>query len=450
MAATIKIKNSSTAGAAPTASDLVQGELAVNVTDKRLYTENSGGTIVELGTNPSVPVTFPDGSASAPSLTNDGDTNTGLFFPAADTVGITTGGTERARVDSSGNLGFGITPSAWGTTTLKAIQMGGGALALSSGGAGAGDGSLTWNGYYNGTNWIYVYTGGAASRFRLNESGAAWFTSASGTAGNTITFTQAMTLDASGNLGVGATSMPAKLTVQTGGRYNLEIQPDASLPYIQAYDRTGSAFTDFALLANNLRFYTGGSERARIDSSGNLLVGTTDSSPSAGNGVKLQKNRSGLSEYNAVSVVSNANNAGYSSYELYTSTGTTGYKFYVLYNGGISNFSANNVNLSDRREKTDFEPAGDYLAKICAIPVQTFNYINQGEDDQGKTLGVVAQDVQAVAPELVTETKLGTDGEGETRLAIYQTDLQYALMKCIQEQQAIIESLTARITALEA
>ena len=53
MATKIVTKNSSTSGSAPLASDLVQGELAVNVTDKRLYTENASGTIVEVGTNPS-------------------------------------------------------------------------------------------------------------------------------------------------------------------------------------------------------------------------------------------------------------------------------------------------------------------------------------------------------------------------------------------------------------
>ena len=53
MATKIITKNSSTATSIPTAGDLVQGELAVNVTDKRLFTEDSGGAIVELGTNPS-------------------------------------------------------------------------------------------------------------------------------------------------------------------------------------------------------------------------------------------------------------------------------------------------------------------------------------------------------------------------------------------------------------
>ena len=82
--------------------------------------------------------------------------------------------------------------------------------------------------------------------------------------------------------------------------------------------------------------------------------------------------------------------------------------------------------------------------------MQTFNYIDQNlEEDGGLTLGVVAQDVQAVAPELITEGNWGTKENPKMRLEIYQTDLQYALMKCIQEQQTLIESLTARLTALE-
>ena len=54
---TIVTKNSSTASAVPTTSDLVQGELAVNLTDKRIFTENNATQIVELGTNPSTVTT---------------------------------------------------------------------------------------------------------------------------------------------------------------------------------------------------------------------------------------------------------------------------------------------------------------------------------------------------------------------------------------------------------
>jgi len=120
-------------------------------------------------------------------------------------------------------------------------------------------------------------------------------------------------------------------------------------------------------------------------------------------------------------------------------------RFIVRSNGGIANYSANNVNLSDRREKTNFAPAGDYLAKICSIPVQTFNYIDQNiEEDDGLTLGVVAQDVQAVAPELVMESNWAKEGEEpKMRLSIYQTDLQYALMKALQELKAEFDAYKA-------
>jgi hypothetical protein len=152
--------------------------------------------------------------------------------------------------------------------------------------------------------------------------------------------------------------------------------------------------------------------------------------------------------------VTDFNNA---SNEVIYYQGNATARFYVLSNGGIYNYSGNNSNLSDRREKTNFAPSKSYLDTVCAIPVQTFNYIDQNmEEDGGLTLGVVAQDVQAVAPELVKESNWGTQDEPKMRLSIYQTDLQFALMKSIQELKAIndtqaetINALTARIVALE-
>jgi hypothetical protein len=118
-----------------------------------------------------------------------------------------------------------------------------------------------------------------------------------------------------------------------------------------------------------------------------------------------------------------------------------GLQFRVKSNGGIDNYSGNNTNLSDRREKTDFAPAKSYLETICAIPVQTFKFINQ-EDDL-LNLGVVAQDVQAVAPELVNESDWGSKEEPKVRLSVYETDLMYALMKSIQELNAKFEEYKA-------
>ena len=80
------------------------------------------GTLTSTGVN-----TFPAGSASAPSITTTGDTNTGVFFPAADTAAITTGGSERMRIDSSGRLLVGTTTARSDffntTTVIPAFQV---------------------------------------------------------------------------------------------------------------------------------------------------------------------------------------------------------------------------------------------------------------------------------------------------------------------------------------
>ena len=68
----------------------------------------------------STPLTVPAGSAAAPAITTTGDTNTGIFFPAADTIAFSEGGAEAMRVDSSGNVGIGTTspgaPLSFGST----------------------------------------------------------------------------------------------------------------------------------------------------------------------------------------------------------------------------------------------------------------------------------------------------------------------------------------------
>ncbi len=113
---------------------------------------------------------------------------------------------ERLIVDPSGNLGVGITPSAWGSS-LKAFEIGakGNALFTTS---SVVDGLFMVNNAYYDTAYKYA-ANGYASRYTHYQGAHQWFTAASGTAGNAITFTQAMTLDASGNLILGGTSQIA-------------------------------------------------------------------------------------------------------------------------------------------------------------------------------------------------------------------------------------------------
>jgi hypothetical protein len=140
-----------------------------------------------------------DGTASVPVFTRSTDTNTGIFFPAADTVAASTNGTERLRLDSSGNLGLGVTPSAW-ASGWKAVETQGGSLVAPT----SGFIDVVQNAYYDGA-WKYKNTA-AASIYYQNAGAHYWTTAPSGTAGNAISFTQAMTLTSGGDLLVGVTA----------------------------------------------------------------------------------------------------------------------------------------------------------------------------------------------------------------------------------------------------
>jgi hypothetical protein len=468
----------------PAATDTLVGKATTDtLTNKTLTGAVMNGTlgattpstVAATTISASSTATFAAGAAGTPSITTTGDTNTGIFFPAADTIAFAEGGVEVARFDSAGNFGLGVTPSAW-DSTYKAIQVGARSMFFGIG----SEANMANNAYYN-SGYKYVATS-AAGLYTIDANVHKWYNAASGTAGNAISFTQAMTLDASGNLLVGGTSQSGtanRTAVFSANKFGLSVIDTTaqaagvggalnlggnyrSAGDAQAFARVSAVkqnSTDadfgygmaFSVTPNGGTF----TEAGRFDSSGNLLVGTT-----SGSYHKLVKNAPG----NYATEVSNTSTTPYGLYISYSAAApnssiaeflycsdTAGQKMAVRSNGGIANYSASNVNLSDRREKTNFAPAGDYLSKICAIPVQTFNYIDQNmEDDGGLTLGVVAQDVQAVAPELVMESNwAGKDEEPKMRLGIYQTDLQYALMKCIQEQQALITQLTARITALE-
>jgi len=388
-----------------------------------------------------------EGSAGGTLFTGASAYAAALGSSNATPLQLATNGTVRATLDTSGNLGLGVTPSAW--SQGKAFEIS--AVGEGLWGNGLGDIWMLNGAYYNsgfkysGSTKATAYRQGAGT----TDGSHSWHVAGSGTAGNAITFTQAMTLDTSGRLGLAVTSPSARFHLDG------DIWMDASGATRLKITHTGGGEAQIDASTAALRFATGGSERARIDSSGNLLVGTTTSGSrrlyvagsNAGYITSTENTNAspfGLQIYYSAAAPNGTSNQ---FIECVDSSAT---RFRVYSNGGIANYSGNNVNLSDRREKTNFAPAGDYLSKICSIPVQTFNYIDQNlEEDAGLTLGVVAQDVQAVAPELVKESNWGTEDEPKMRLSIYQTDLQYALMKCIQEQQAIIEQLKADVAALK-
>ena len=187
------------------------------------------------------------------------------------------------KTDASGNVGIGVTPSASWASTVKAIEVGSWGEIASSGTSGNCE---VLNNAIQSTNaGAFVYKNdGPATRYALALGLHQWYTAASGTAGDAISFTQAMTLDASGNFMVGATSALGKMTIVQGASSNTDTlvlkSPNASgagsQPGIQFWRDTNAVLAKFFADTNTGALITevNGAERARIDSSGNLLTGT--------------------------------------------------------------------------------------------------------------------------------------------------------------------------------
>ena len=115
-------------------------------------------------------------------------------------------GSTNMMLNSSGNLGLGVTPSAW--NTYKVLQVGNAATASLT----TGNNSAWTSNAYFASGWSYVGTSTATQYAQLNGAHQ-WYSAPSGTAGTAITFTQAMVLNASGNLGLATTTSSARFAV---------------------------------------------------------------------------------------------------------------------------------------------------------------------------------------------------------------------------------------------
>ena len=210
-----------------------------------------------------------------------------LIFGTATNVGDTTA-SEKMRLDASGNLGLGVVPSAWSSIFNVIEGPRGSVIAFQNNGNSLKLGS---NFYFTGANYNYINTN-AAARYDADAEHR-WYLAPSGTAGNAISFTQAMTLDASGRLGIGTSSPSERLDVFGTGDIKAIIQSSSSGSGANCgivvktsteghwLMQTGNA------VSGGLRFYDSSTstERLRITSGGNLLVGTTTDS-----GYKLDVN----------------------------------------------------------------------------------------------------------------------------------------------------------------
>ena len=293
----------------------------------------------------------------------------------SDYLALYTGGYLGATLDTAGNLGLGVTPSAWGSGS-KALQIN---SNLSLWSASSTNNYIYVNAYNDGTNDKYVSTAEAA-RIRFAGATTIFNYAASGSANANITsWQESFRIDTSGNLLVGTTSSKSKTVIQ-----------------------------------------------------GQLSVGQTGSASNAA-GIYLYASDA-LSDNSFLCRVSNG-------------SGTT-----TWYIGNQAITTSSDIRLKENIVDTQ-RNALELLGQLRVVD-HTWNdpsdQCENNRNSRGTWMGLIAQEAQPIIPWLVNKPTADVDEKGNPQY--WHMDYGYSvplLVKAIQEQQAIIESLTARLTALE-
>ena len=182
--------------------------------------------------------------------------------------------------------------------------------------------------------------------------------------------------------------------------------------------------------------YSETSEAMRIDSSGNLLVGTTTASDASGVGIKQITSATAP----LVAVVGSTTTDGTYGFSQY-STGAAAYRFYVGYGGTVHATSTSIAAISDIRLKENVRDLDAGLDTILALKPRRFDWKEGKGKDIRDDMGFIAQEVEDVLPELIGGWKAG-EGEPDDLKSVKAGDLIPVLVKAIQE-------LTARVAQLE-
>jgi hypothetical protein len=303
--------------------------------------------------------------------------------------------TGSALVFDGTNLGLGVTPSAWSVLTALQIKN------ASVWGSGA-DSGFANNGFFNGSGWRYITTSGA-TLYQTSSNVHAWYNAPSGTAGNAISFTQAMTLGSDGNLLVGGTSnaVGARFISENASGNQLGLRYTSVATWYNSVDSSG-----------NYIWTKDGTNIGRFDSSGNLLVNTTSATTLTTNCIVARATQGAL-------YVAHENGNTGSNFGVFVYDGTT--------IGSISQSGTTAVlyNVtSDQRLKENIVDADSASSLIDSLQVRQFDWKADGNHQR---YGFVAQELLTVAPEAVYQPT-----DTEQMMAVDYSKLVPMLVKEIQ------------------
>ena len=355
-----------------------------------------------------------------------------IYRPADNTLGFSTASAEQMRLTSTG-LGIGTSSPAY------KLQVASGATAATSYFSSTATPAYSATAY-NGGNARIAMNGGSASgattgiNFSQGGSFEAYFGGVQESGGAAAfvwqgysgsAYAERMRLDSSGNLGIGTSSPGEKLDVVNGG---LGVG-NGTIKTVISYSSLGLIGTT----SNHaIGFLTNNTERARIDSSGNLLVGTTTA---GGEGWTLYPTGSG----GGVLTVWNRPATANTTTALEFRDGGTA-KGSITYTNTATAFNTS----SDYRLKNTIAPMTGALAKVALLKPCTYKWNEDGSNGQG----FIAHELAEVVPQCVTGEKDAVDAQGNPQYqGIDVSFLVATLTAAIKEQQAIIESLKARLDA---
>jgi hypothetical protein len=365
--------------------------------------DNATGTLDVDGTVSATTFRPAAGSVSAPAFSTSGDTNTGMFFPAADSIAFATTGSERVTIDSNGVL-----TAAFGLRS-------GGNVRVAQGSANVAAVTTT-----NDVNTGMFFP--IADNLAFTTGGS-----------------ERMRIDTSGNVGIGTSSPSELLSLRrdSGTWELLSLQNSSGTNSALARFIGGSGGTvDVGAIGDSASTFvvrTNANERMRIDSSGNLLVGTTT--------------QLGFAKFTLRHVFGDNNG-------MAIETTTTAFSPQIMFynpNGEVGFISTNGTataysTSSDYRLKENVAPMAGALDTVAQLKPVTYTWKADGSDGQG----FIAHELQAVVPDAVTGEKDAVDKDGKPVYQGIDTSFLVAtLTKAIQELKAELDVVKAELNTLK-
>jgi hypothetical protein len=329
------------------------------------------------------------GTASLPALTTTGDVNTGIFFPAADTIAFAEGGAEAMRIDSSGNVGIGTSSPASSTTRLTVYDNTNGGILFLGRDAGEQRGQLVFGRLNSGSQQIVARIVGNSDNASGNN-GILTFS----TANSSATITERMRITSGGYFKASNNGT----YVDSGGSYHEFNQSSATAQGMIVWCSSNSYDSNVLLLRS-----------AR-----------------------------------------NTTNASYFYLRCFNTTSETN-KLLIADSGNVTNTNNSYGSISDVKLKQDIVDAGSQWDDIKNLRVRKYRW--KSEPDGFMQLGLVAQEAELVSPGLVEEHQDRDEENnftGETTKAVKYSVLYMKAVKALQEAMERIETLEGKNDALEA